>query len=106
LEEKLGREVAPWVLHSSRHTVATHLREDLHVSQDVVARILAHAPPGTSDTTAIYDRSVLLRERRAALVAWRPGWSGSARRRGGKVARSCPWPGPLGSWPGRDPGLA
>ncbi len=68
-EEKLGGRMAKWRIHDIRHTVATHLREDLKVSSDVVSLILGHTPPGPR-VTRIYDRSELLPERRAALVAW------------------------------------
>jgi hypothetical protein len=43
------------------------MREDLHVSRDVVALILGHAQ---SDVTAVYDRSSLLPDRRDALQRW------------------------------------
>lgn len=59
-----------WTVHGLRHTLATHLREELRVPRDVVALILAHRPRGGSDATARYDRAELLDERRAALVAW------------------------------------
>ena len=56
--------------HSLRHTAATHLREDLHVRDDVVGALLAHLRRGTSDATPIYLRAELLAERRAALITW------------------------------------
>jgi integrase len=62
-------EMPRWRIHDLRHTVATHLREDLHVSVDVVSAILGHTRPGIA-VTRIYDRSELMGERRAALVAW------------------------------------
>jgi integrase len=68
-EEKLGGRMPEWRIHDLRHTVATHLREDLKVSSDIVSLILGHTPPGPR-VTRIYDRSELLPERRAALVAW------------------------------------
>ena len=61
--------MARWRIHDLRHAVATHLREDLKVSSDVVSLILGHTPPGPR-VTRIYDRSELLSERRAALVGW------------------------------------
>jgi len=62
-------EMPPWKIHSLRHTLATHMREDLKVGREVVSAILGHAPGGAS-VTRVYDRSELLAERRAALVAW------------------------------------
>jgi integrase len=69
---KLTRRSEPiprWTLHNLRHTAATHLSEDLKVAPAIVTRLLAQTPPGAV-VTRIYDRSELLDERRAALVAW------------------------------------
>src|SRR5262245_10514529 len=60
----------PWKLHGLRHTMATHMREDLRVDRNVVALILGHAQQGGGGATRIYDRSELLPERRAALLSW------------------------------------
>jgi integrase len=58
-----------WTIHNLRHTVGTHMREDLGIRADVVAMILGHAVPG-AQVTRVYDRAELLSERRAALDAW------------------------------------
>lgn len=58
-----------WRLHDIRHTAATHLREDLGVSSEVVSLLLGHTPPGPR-VSRVYNRAELLPERRAALVAW------------------------------------
>ena len=62
-------EMPQWKVHGLRHTLATHMREDLGVSRDVVSAILGHALGGAA-VTRVYDRSEMFPERRAALVAW------------------------------------
>ena len=65
----LGRKMEPWKIHGFRSALATHGREVLKFSGDVVSWLLSHTPPGAS-ITRNYDRSTLLDERRAALIAW------------------------------------
>jgi integrase len=60
-------EVPAWTVHQLRHTVRTHLREQLGVRDDVAELIVGHVRRGIQGT---YNRSELLEERRAALVAW------------------------------------
>jgi len=67
--ELLGAPMPRWTIHNLRHTLGTHLREDLKVGREVVSMILGHTQGGPT-STRIYDRSELLPERRAALVAW------------------------------------
>ncbi len=80
--------VARWTIHGLRHTVATHLIEDLGVARHVVSLLLGHTMPGPS-ATKIYDRAELLPERRAALVAW-AAWLERLRTREGGTARVLP----------------
>lgn len=56
-----------WTAHDLRRTAATHMREALGVSSDVVERCLNHAPQGIR---AVYQRGELLAERQAAFEAW------------------------------------
>jgi len=65
----LGRNMEQWKVHGFRSSLATHCRESLKVSGDVVSMLLSHTPPGAR-ITRVYDRSELLDERRAALTAW------------------------------------
>ena len=58
-----------WTIHGLRHTIATHLVEDLGTPRDVVSLILGHALSGPR-VTRIYDRAEMLSERRAALERW------------------------------------
>jgi integrase len=80
--------MSPWTLHNLRHTAATHLSEDLKVASVVVTRLLAQTPPGAA-ITRIYDRSELLDERRAALVAW-ASWLDRVKAGGGARAKVLP----------------
>jgi len=71
-DEKKERPIARmerWKVHGIRHTAATHMREDLGITRDVVELLLSHTARGAA-VTRVYDRSELLPERRAALVAW------------------------------------
>lgn len=65
----LGRKMDRWKVHGFRSSLATHSRESLKVSGDVVSMLLSHTPPGAR-ITRVYDRSELLDERRSALFAW------------------------------------
>ncbi len=65
----LGRKMETWKVHGFRSSLATHSREVLKVGGDVVSLMLSHTPPGAR-ITRVYDRSDLLDERRAALIAW------------------------------------
>jgi len=65
----LGRKMETWKVHGFRASLATHSREVLKVGGDVVSLLLSHTPPGAR-ITRVYDRSDLLDERRAALIAW------------------------------------
>jgi integrase len=69
VDTAFGAEMAAWTIHNLRHTVGTHLREDLHVAPEVVSLILGHTPPGPR-VTRVYNRAELLPERGAALEAW------------------------------------
>lgn len=64
-----GSKLEPWKAHGFRASIATNSRERLKVSGDVVGAILGHKKPGAA-ATRIYDRSELLDEKRAALIAW------------------------------------
>jgi integrase len=72
-DDEVGPRLAPmkrWKVHNLRHTMATHMREDLRIDRNVVALLLAHEQTGGGGATRIYDRAELLPERRAALIAW------------------------------------
>lgn len=69
MDGRLGAPAPRWTIHNLRHTIGTHMREDLGVRADIVAMILGHAVAGAA-VTRVYDRAELLTERRAALEAW------------------------------------
>jgi integrase len=80
----LGAPAPRWRVHDIRHTIATLMREELRVSREVVSAVLGHTEGPAA--TRVYDRSELLDERRAALVAW-AAWLDGLRteRKGAKV---------------------
>jgi integrase len=73
--------MAPWKLHGLRHTIATHLTEDLGVDHYLVSLILGHAVGGPA-VSRVYNRAERLAERRAALIAW-GSWVESVAAGGG-----------------------
>jgi len=73
----LGREAATWTIHNLRHTMATHMEEQLGIREKVVALILGHTHGGRA--TRIYGRAELIKERREALQAY-ADWLDAARR--------------------------
>lgn len=79
-EKRAGGPLPRWTVHNIRHTVGTHLREDLKVPRDVVSLILGHTPPGPA-ASRIYDRAQMLAERRDALTRWAT-WIDDLSRRG------------------------
>jgi integrase len=79
--------IPDWTVHQLRHTVRTHLREDLRVADDVAELIAGHVRRGVLST---YNRSQLLEERRAALIAWGE-WL--ARVKAERAAKVLPWTG-------------
>ncbi|MGZ2412268.1 integrase [Sphingomonas sp. F9_3S_D5_B_2] len=62
-----GAKVAPWTLHDLRRTAATHMVR-LGVSEDVVGRVLNHAPKGV--TAKVYALHTYAPEKRSALDRW------------------------------------
>jgi integrase len=79
-----------WTLHGLRHTMATHMEEDLKVDAKVVSLLLSHTPPGTPKVSRIYNRAEKLPERRAALTvlaAWLDRIVKAKPRRAGQRAR-------------------
>jgi integrase len=83
-----GEAQAPvprWTLHGFRHSIATHMREDLGIGRDVVSLVLSHTQGGPR-VTGIYDRAEKLAERRAALLAWSSWLAGLGQEsNGGRV---------------------
>ena len=59
--------LAPWTLHDLRRTAATHMVR-LGVSEEVVGRVLNHAPKGV--TATVYALHGYAPEKRSALDRW------------------------------------
>jgi integrase len=68
LRERIGT-MPRWTVHGLRHTIGTHMVEDLKVPRSVVSLILLHAAEGPA-VSRIYVRAELLDERRDALQRW------------------------------------
>jgi integrase len=83
MSELLGAPVLPWKVHNLRHTLATHIEEDLKVAQAITAGILGHSQG--RGVTSRYALAQHLVERRAALQAW-ADWLDGLRRSSFKVA--------------------
>jgi integrase len=83
-KEKLALVIPRWTIHNLRHTIATHLREDLGIRSDVVSLLLGHTPEGPR-ITRTYLRAPLLPERRVALVAWAAWLDGLRDAKAGKL---------------------
>jgi integrase len=62
-----GVEIEPWRLHDLRRTAATHMVR-LGVSEEVVGRVLNHAPKGV--TAKVYALHTYAPEKRSALDRW------------------------------------
>jgi integrase len=59
--------VSPWRLHDLRRSAATHMVR-LGVTEDVVGRVLNHAPKGV--TAKVYALHTYAPEKRSALDRW------------------------------------
>ena len=62
-----GAKVGPWTLHDLRRTAATHMVR-LGVLEEVVGRVLNHAPKGV--TAKVYALHTYAPEKRSALERW------------------------------------
>jgi integrase len=62
-----GAKLEPWTLHDLRRTAATHMVR-LGVSEEVVGRVLNHAPKGV--TAKVYALHTYAPEKRSALDRW------------------------------------
>lgn len=62
-----GGAIAPWRLHDIRRTAATHMVR-LGVGEDIVGRVLNHAPQGV--TAKVYALHSYEPEKRSALNRW------------------------------------
>lgn len=77
MEEKLGAPIPPWRVHNLRHTLATHIEEELLVPETITASILGHSRG--RGVTGRYALAQHLVAKRAALQGW-ADWLDSLRR--------------------------
>lgn len=82
MAEMLGTPVAPWKVHNLRHTLATHIEEELKVPEHMTAGILGHSQG--RGVTSRYALATHMADRRKALQAW-ADWLDSLRRSGLKA---------------------
>ena len=82
--------VPRWTIHGLRHTIATHLREDLAIAPDIVSLILGHTVAGPR-ISRLYDRAERLPERRRALEAWAVWLDALAGPEGGEQPKILPF---------------
>jgi integrase len=69
LDRRVGADVAPWMLHDLRRSVATRMA-DLGVQPHIIEQILNHQSGHKGGVAGIYNRSSYEREVRAALAMW------------------------------------
>ena len=68
---KNGDTVAHWTLHDLRRTLVTGMIENLDIAPHVVEAVVNHVSgQSRAGVAGIYNRSVLLPQRKAALDAW------------------------------------
>lgn len=67
MAELYGKTVAPWRPHSLRHTMRTHMEDELDISTKVAKLLLMHARKGRE---RVYNQGLLLDRRRVALTRW------------------------------------
>jgi integrase len=70
VRKALEKEPEHWTLHDLRRTFATRAAEDMKIAPHVIDKILNHSTGVVRGIAAVYNRSELLDERRAALEAW------------------------------------
>jgi integrase len=64
-----GYQLAPWVVHDLRRSVATHMGE-MGIQPHVIEAVLNHVSGFRAGVAGIYNRSKLEEPKRQALTAW------------------------------------
>jgi hypothetical protein len=65
----MGDDISPWVIHDLRRTMVTGMG-DLGVRPDVIELCVNHVSGSRAGVAGVYNRSELMAERRAAMLAW------------------------------------
>jgi integrase len=83
---KRGHELAPWVLHDLRRSVATHMGE-MGIQPHVIEVVLNHTSGFRAGVAGVYNKSTLEEPKRQALAAWAEALMAciEGREAGGKV---------------------
>jgi integrase len=69
LDRLMGEGTPPFTIHDLRRTAVTHMGE-LGIRDDVIELCVNHVSGRRAGVAGIYNKSVLMAERRAALEAW------------------------------------
>jgi integrase len=69
LDQRLGKAVAPFILHDIRRSVATGMA-DIGIQPHIIEEILNHKSGHKAGVAGVYNRSTYEREVKAALGAW------------------------------------
>ena len=69
LDRLMGVGIMPWVIHDLRRTMVPHMAE-LGIRPDVIELCVNHASGTRAGIAGVYNRSELMAERRAAMLAW------------------------------------
>jgi integrase len=69
LDQRLGDQMRPWVLHDLRRTVATRMN-DIGIAPHIVEQVLNHQSGSRRGVAGVYNRSPYEREVRNALAQW------------------------------------
>jgi integrase len=67
--DKLAPEIAPWVLHDIRRTVASGMAR-LGINLPVIEKLLNHVSGSFAGIVGVYQRHSFADEKRAALQTW------------------------------------
>jgi integrase len=70
LDRRLGTQLAHWVHHDLRRSVATHMAEHLGIEPHVIEAVLNHVSGHKAGVAGIYNRSTYEPQKRIALEKW------------------------------------
>jgi hypothetical protein len=59
-----------WTLHDLRRSFVTHAHDQLGIGLTVLERAINHVSGSFGGVVGVYNRAMLLKERRAAFEAW------------------------------------
>jgi integrase len=65
-----GGELAHWTHHDLRRTMSTRMHDELGIAPHIVEAILNHVSGHRAGVAGVYNRSLYLKEKAAALARW------------------------------------